>query len=464
MEFSAARQNQPLEKFLDDFVNELSYLLKEGIKFCNKKYSVEVHSFVCDAPAKAYLKMIKSHSGYSSCDKCTESGRYIQRKVIMRNILASKQTDESFKLQIDEDHHIGRSPLLKLEIGLVSVFPIDYIHCVCLGVVRKLIHSWVNGQPLQVKLSSRSINTISERLISLKHSIPIEINRKPRSLSELQRWKATEMRTFLLYTGSVVFRNVVDETIYQHFLLLHCAITILMSKKHISKFTCDFADELLKIFVNHCKNIYGLEFYVYNIHMLSHLSNDVERFGPLDEFSAFIFENYLGQLKQTIKSPNKPLQQIYRRLKELSITTNKRLTSKSSLLYKLEHICGPLPTIGCYYKQFKKLRFKFFTLTIKRHSSADCYCLTKDNLILQILNIIVGLDGEILIIGKYFLSYDSFYSYLIESKNLHIFQVKNLSAEIHTWSYKVIIAKCILLPIIVDKIWISFPIIHSLSV
>lgn len=182
----------PLEKFLDDFINELVYLLKEGIEFCNKKYRLEIHSFVCDAPAKAYLKMIESHCGYSSCDKCTESGNYVQRKVIMRNISASKRTDDSFKLQLHKEHHIGKSPLLKLEIGLVTSFPIDYMHCVCLGVVRKLIHSWIDGQPLQVKLCSRSTNIISERLISLKHCIPAEINRKPRSLSELQRWKATD--------------------------------------------------------------------------------------------------------------------------------------------------------------------------------------------------------------------------------------------------------------------------------
>lgn len=177
------------------------------------------------------------------------------RKVIMRNTLASKRTDESFKLQLDKKHHIDKSPLLKLEIGLVTSFPIDYMHCVCLGVMRKLIHSWVDEQPLQVKLCSRAINIISERLISLKHSIPTEINRKPRSLSELQRWKATEFRILLLYIGLLVLKNVIDEAIYQHFLLLHCAITILISKKHISKFTCGFADELLKIFVNHCKKI-----------------------------------------------------------------------------------------------------------------------------------------------------------------------------------------------------------------
>lgn len=53
-----------LDKFLHDFINELVYLLKEDIEFDNKKYRLEVHSFVCDAPTKAYLKMIRSHGGY----------------------------------------------------------------------------------------------------------------------------------------------------------------------------------------------------------------------------------------------------------------------------------------------------------------------------------------------------------------------------------------------------------------
>lgn len=358
--FCGMSKPRPLEKFLDDFINELGYLLKEGIKFGNKKYRVDVHSFVCDAPAKAFLKQIKSHSGYSSCDKCTEPGSYVQRRIIMRNTSAPKRTDESFKLQLDEEHHIDKSPLLKLEIGLVTSFPIDYMHCVCLGVVRKLVQSWIDGQPIQVKLSSRSTNIISGRLISLKHCISTEINRKPRSLSEFQRWKATELRTLLLYTGPLVLKNVIDEAIYQHFLLLHCAITILISKQHISRFTCGFANELLNIFVNHCESIYGLQFYVYNVHSLSHLSNDVERFGPLDTFSAFVFENYLGQIKRAIKSPNKPVQQIYRRLQELSISSaNKCLVTNNFVLYELEHTSGPLPMTGYHYKQFKKLRFNF---------------------------------------------------------------------------------------------------------
>ncbi|KAB0803370.1 hypothetical protein PPYR_00340, partial [Photinus pyralis] len=87
-------------------------------------YTIQVHSFICDSPARAYVQCIKSHGGYSSCERCMEPG-----------INANKRTDQSFVLQSDEDHHIGESPLLTLPIGLVSRFGIDYMHCICLGVI-----------------------------------------------------------------------------------------------------------------------------------------------------------------------------------------------------------------------------------------------------------------------------------------------------------------------------------------
>lgn len=43
----------------------------------------------------------------------------------------SKRTDASFLSQTDEDRHLGRSLLLKLSIGMVSAFPIDYMLGYC---------------------------------------------------------------------------------------------------------------------------------------------------------------------------------------------------------------------------------------------------------------------------------------------------------------------------------------------
>ena len=57
---------------------------------------------------------------------------------------------------------------------------------------------------------------------------------------------------------------------------------------------------ILRTFIHNALALYGQEMLVYNVHALVHLADDVQRFGPLDEFSAFPFENSLGHLKKLI--------------------------------------------------------------------------------------------------------------------------------------------------------------------
>lgn len=54
----------------------------------------------------------------------------------------------------------------------------------------------------------------------------------------------------------------------------------------------------------------------YNVHGLIHLVNDVKKFDPLGDFSAFKYENYLQTLKKLLRKYDKPLQQIVRRYTE----------------------------------------------------------------------------------------------------------------------------------------------------
>lgn len=188
------------------------------------------------------------------------------------------------------------------------------MHACCLGVIRKLLNFWISGA-LTTRLSGK-VNILSEHLESLKPYMPLEFNRKPRTLYELSKWKTTEFRTFLLYLGPFVLKNIVDRAVYEHYLLFHTAISILISAKFISKFNCLFPQELLNIFIKHCEELYGQEFLIYNVHILCHLADDVQIYGPLDLFSCFPFENYVSQMKNLIKSPNYPLQQIGHRLHE----------------------------------------------------------------------------------------------------------------------------------------------------
>ncbi|KAB0803143.1 hypothetical protein PPYR_00113 [Photinus pyralis] len=220
-------------------LDELALLQQNGFLYNGIDYQVKTRCFICDAPARAFLKCIKSHGGYSSCEKCTDPGKYLgPGRVILENVNAELRTDESFRLQKDSDHHKEEiTPLLQLNIGLVTSFPIDYMHNVCLGVTRKIINCWISGK-YKTRLSFRQIANLSERMLKTKHCIPIEINRKPRSLNELARFKATEFRTFVLYLAPFVLPGIVDKAVYHHFLLLHVSITILCSNQHIRRFGC----------------------------------------------------------------------------------------------------------------------------------------------------------------------------------------------------------------------------------
>lgn len=208
--FCGKSKPAPLTLFLGDFVSELKHLMNEGLNYKCKVYRIEVHSFICDAPAKAFIKCIKSHSGYSSCDKCTVAGDYVNGRVIFNSLSSQKRTNQSFLQQIDEDHHTGLTPLTELNVDIVNDFPIDYMHCVCLGVTKKLLTCWISGSIYEVRLGRRSVTSISDYLNKLSSSLPSDFNRRPEKLSDIAHWKATQFRTFLLYMGPIVLKGKVN--------------------------------------------------------------------------------------------------------------------------------------------------------------------------------------------------------------------------------------------------------------
>lgn len=207
--------------------------------------------------------------------------------------------------------------------------------------MKKLISLWING-PLNVRLSSSDVLKVCERLSILRHSIPSDFNRKPRTLLEYAFWKGTEFRTFLLYSGPVVLKNILPPKIYANFLLLHTAVTILISKIHLhNSRNIDSAHEMLQNFVQNFTIIYGEENVSHNVHNLLHICNDVSKYGKLDNFSAFRFENYMSTIKKMTRKGKKPLQQIARRYSEME-SAEEESASLTQLTFKNAHNSGPL--------------------------------------------------------------------------------------------------------------------------
>jgi len=123
------------------------------------------------------------------------------------------------------------TPFSSLSVGMVTNFPIDYMHAVCLGIMRKLLYLWMKG-PLRTRLGGQCISLISEKLLGIRHCVPSECPRKPRAVAELDHWKATEFRQLLLYTGPGCLRGILPDAMYNNFMLLSVATYTLLSSEH----------------------------------------------------------------------------------------------------------------------------------------------------------------------------------------------------------------------------------------
>lgn len=142
----------------------------------------------------------------------------------------------------------------------------------------------------KVRLPTHEVLKISEELEEIKQYTPIEFSRKPRGLTEVAFWKATEFRMFLLYIGPIVLEKHLPSKLFLPFKKLHVAIRLLVMARPDD---IDLAESLLKGFVKSFSFLYGRELISHNIHGLIHVPDDVRRLGSLDNYSAFPYENHL---------------------------------------------------------------------------------------------------------------------------------------------------------------------------
>ena len=223
-------------EYLGPLVREYNFLKRDGVVYNGSKIDIAISGFVCDAPARSFLTGTAGHTAKEACPKCTTVGTYVvapgkkKGRETYPDMDAALRTHESFITRQHSNHHRIASILEDIGIDLVNDGPLDYMHVVLLGVMRKLLNRWASRDSCSHLITHEMLNKISQRLVSLSRSVPNEFARNPRPLSDLRHWKATEYRQFLLYTGPLVLKDVLPSDLYHHFLYLHCAIKILCSE------------------------------------------------------------------------------------------------------------------------------------------------------------------------------------------------------------------------------------------
>lgn len=492
---------QDSNTFLKKFVNEYNEIRKDGIMVKNQKFTVSFDALIADAPAKSYVCKTKGHTGYSSCPKCKAIGKRINRTTCFYDFTAELRSHQEFvdapheenndflinfeenNLENSDNHeggfdcddgeakegeeeddddddtdeeddewkkkfHKGNTSLTKIEdFDMIKKVPYDPLHLFDIGIMKQILKQLAGGKP-KVKMSKRETQSFNESWLFCEKFIPSEFNRRPRPLAELCRWKATELRLFLLYLGPLVlynsFLNRDEDPRYINFMELHIATRIFSSKKLCHKYL-SFAGKLLLAFVKNFKSIYGESRVNHNVHGLIHVEHDVKEHGTLDEYSAWPFENFMQSLKKLIRKPKQPLQQVVKRLsekKKCEFIKEEKLSAKFQ--FEQCHKNGPLPE-NCSNPQYKVARNEKIIVS----SGVRDNCLKMVNgSIVRVENICYSEKQEkIVIVGREYSKVSSIYKKPYNSFLVNSYMVENLSAELQIWPFENIEAKIMKIPL-----------------
>ena len=129
-------------------------------------------------------------------------------------------------------------------------FPLNYMHLVCLGVIKRFLLFWKEG-PRPFRLEPFQIYQVSERLKKHDRINPLWVCSTDQRAGWTKQIKSYRIKNILLYVGPIVLKVI---------------------------------------------------FTSYNTHSLLHLCDDSNHFQkPLDDISCFPFENYNQILKNYVR-------------------------------------------------------------------------------------------------------------------------------------------------------------------
>lgn len=307
--------------FFVPFVEEMSKLEEEGFIMNDEHFQPIVTHAVFDLPAKAAFSKIKQYNGYYSCLYCFHPGE--KTEVGVRYTYTTEnhglRTHESMLATLNDvylNRHIkdytkcgvyGISPTIKFNhFDLVHSFAIDHMHCVLIGIVRKLLCYWLEGSHGSHIPKKRRLK-LDRRISAIK---PCRfVGRLPRSLRQRKYFKATENGSLLLFYLPVCLRDILKTKYFDHFNLLSSSIYTLL-KTNISSEELIGAREKLELFVHQYQLLYGKNEMTLNVHSLLHIPSSVAYLGPLWATSMFSFESSNAIFGQYVKGNTDVISQI----------------------------------------------------------------------------------------------------------------------------------------------------------
>ena len=184
---------------------------------------------------------------------------------------------------------------------------IDAMHGLFLGLEKRLIELLFSDTFKQSHFSQhQNAERVSARLRSIKP--PRSVKRVPRSLNQMQHFKASEFAMILIMYQPILLGLIPDE--YLHHICHLSNISYLLYKSTVTQQDLETARYSIKRFCEQFERLYGLKYQTSNFHNLTHIVDDVASFGPLWNTDCFPYENASGDMMRHIFGTQAPDQQV----------------------------------------------------------------------------------------------------------------------------------------------------------
>ena len=177
---------------------------------------------VFDLPAKASATNTKQYNGEYGCFYCLDKGHVHNRARIYpptdSHTLRTTEKMKAWALKANQlntpQYGVKGTSVLGEYIDFPQCVPIDYMHSILEGVFKQLMKFWFNSafhsEPYSLRKHLSKVNKIAGKI-----QPPNEIQRLPRSLNQIQFFKASEYRAWILFYATTNTFNVPSPRVYK---------------------------------------------------------------------------------------------------------------------------------------------------------------------------------------------------------------------------------------------------------
>ena len=303
-------KKKKLQKEIDTIQQRISTLTEQDAGNRSNE-EIKTLSSILDA-LKASLKDISRKKKQVVWPSSTISGEARTRQKIeeITNMLLE---DANVDYDVAQGF-VGRSLLLEYKyFNFVRDIPTEYLHSVCLGVVKRLIELTFNVGTSRPRATKRKLTPSSAfNVLMAKIKCFREFARRSRNL-DFSVMKGQEFRNIICFYFPIVVQTLELNAKERHIwlLLAYMIRSCIIPTKEFQATDLNKIRESCQKFYSLYEKTFGSYNCSYNTHIVSSHLSEMRAHGPLTLTSAFGFENFYGEMRKSfVPGTVSPLKQI----------------------------------------------------------------------------------------------------------------------------------------------------------